>query len=307
MTALGDPERVVAAIERVRKPDARHREAGAVALGKILERPVEAAGTQEKPGVQHLAAAKAPREAVFGDLGAALGVIEPRLGARAIGRDQSPGCSEAGALEEHPGRIERAKVTLRQPREPRARERDQCLDIEARRDRARIDESLQRRLWIHPPRQDPGAVEVEEAVDEHLGAGIEPALEWRATAERLDRRRVARAAADRIERAPEHLVALLAQLQRIDDRIAHLADAKLQRPAILDEGGGVEPDRVLGDADREVRWTVEVGVVARVVDEEVAARGGYDRIAEHERQVAVDRGDEKGVAAARARRVDHRQ
>ena len=64
---------------------------------------------------------------------------------------------------------------------------------------------------------------------------------------------------------------LMPQQQRVDQRIAELADAHLQRAAVAHQRAHVHADGVIHRADRQIRRAEQVVVVALVIDEPVEA------------------------------------
>jgi hypothetical protein len=83
-------------------------------------------------------------------------------------------------------------ICIERTAEARRSQRRQKPLIDALADRAVIQQRLNARITIHAPAQDSLAIQIQESVDEHLGACIQARLE----------RRVA---ADGIERGPESL------------------------------------------------------------------------------------------------------
>ena len=66
----------------------------------------------------------------------------------------------------------------------------------------------------------------------------------------------------------------------VDDGVAELADAELQRAAVAHERRRVQADGVVRGAERQVRRRKQVVVVAAGIDEKVEAVGGNLRGAE---------------------------
>ena len=97
------------------------------------------------------------------------------------------------------------------------------------------------------------------------------------------------------------------QEQRVDERIAHLADAYLQRAAVAHQRAGIEPDGVLGAGERRIGWGEQVVVVARVVDDEVELLGSELRRFAHEGHLRVRLADHDDVMSRAPRLRDQRQ
>ena len=132
----------------------------------------------------------------------------------------------------------------------------------------------------------PGAIQVEHLVDEHLRGAEQAGGERRAPADGVDERRAAlRARVD--ERAPPGFVLLVAQQQRIDDGVAELADADLQRAAVAHQAARVQADGVIDRGQRRIRRREQVVVVARMIEQQVEGVRAHVGRAQHERHLAM--------------------
>ena len=97
------------------------------------------------------------------------------------------------------------------------------------------------------------------------------------------------------------------QEQRVDERVAQLADPHLQRAAIAHQRAGIEANGVLGGGERRIGWREQVIVVARVIDDEVELLGRELRRPAHEGHLRVRLADHDDVTPRASRLRDQRQ
>ncbi len=239
---------------------------------------------------------------------------------------REPVGDQRAAERDHHGRVHESRVAaLRQlalparaqqlVREADRHHREQCapgirhlaqLAVEGL--RAQHEGAVQQHAFgFDAPLQDPLVVEVEEAVHEHLGDGIEPVLERPVAAERGLHPREARAQAGVLERPAPGAVLAMAQRHRVHDGVAQFADADLDRAAVAEQHAVGERDAVVRGRDRQVGRAEQLVVAARVVHDEVEGRGGHLGRAEHERHVAVDLADDRDLIARTAPFGERRQ
>ena len=103
-----------------------------------------------------------------------------------------------------------------------------------------VDQLLQHGVAEDFAANDAGLDQLEEAVDEHLGAAVQPSSKR----PRLAPRQAVGAQA--LEDAPVLLAVAIAHDQALADGVAQRADADLQRAAVLHQAGGVQADGVVG-------------------------------------------------------------
>src|SRR5437588_203500 len=171
---------------------------------------------------------------------------------------------------------------------------------------SRAQQPLDEERLVHAAAQDPGTMELEQLIDEHLGAGVQTRRERRLAAGCGEEGRGVRRA-ERGERGAPGGVLLMPQQQRVHQRVAHLADADLQRAAIAHQGARVDADGVIHRAERGVGRAEQVVVVARTVDEEVEATWRDQRPTGHEGHLRVRLAHHDDVALWRALTLDERQ
>ena len=102
-------------------------------------------------------------------------------------------------------------------------------------------------------------------------------------------------------------VLLVPKLQAIDDRIAQLTDAELQCSTIAHRRAGIESDQVVDRTQGEIRRTVEIELVARMLDQIVESCFRQLGGAEHEGQLSVVLADQEDVTARLALAHELRQ
>ena len=127
-------------------------------------------------------------------------------------------------------------------------------------------------IVVYQPAQHAGSIKIQDLIDEHLRRGEHARAEGLASALGRDQLRGA-LRAQSCECIAVRGVLLMAQQQRIHERIPQLADAYLDRAAIAHQRARVQADGVVHRADRQVRGTEEVVVVARMFDQPVEALG----------------------------------
>ena len=168
-----------------------------------------------------------------------------------------------------------------------------------------VEQPLQLGAGIDAALQHAAAKQIQETVCEHLGTAIQSAVERRSAAFGLDQAAVPREQAERLDHVAIDRRLLMAQLQGVHDCIAELADAELQRAAVADQRAHVQRNRILGARNRRIRRTEQPR--ARILQQVVEGVCRDQRVAVHERQLAVDLADQRERPAARAHLRDLRQ
>ena len=168
-----------------------------------------------------------------------------------------------------------------------------CRDALA--DRTRVEQLLEVQLRINASLQNSGAIQVQEAVDEHLRAAVEAFLERRGAAEFRDSRPGAGQQPTLFEHLPPDSVLSLPELQAVHDGVSQLADADLQRAAVAHGRARVQTDGVLHTVQGEIGRAVQVEVVARVIHQVIELAFSDLGIAEHEGELSMHLADHYGI------------
>ena len=100
-----------------------------------------------------------------------------------------------------------------------------------------------------------------------------------------------------MQNLPKFHILLVAQLQRVNHRLAEFADADLQCAAVAHQARAVQADRVLRRMQALIGRRKQVVVVARVLDQRVECVGGHRRGPEHEGHLPIDLADDDEVSA----------
>ena len=275
LATLRHAQAPVLALQLVDEPDAAHGELAALRFRHVAQGRVEAARPEEEAAVQQHAAVQLPAGAVAQQFAAR---------GRAAQRGERPGAlgvDDAAILQpalaaEHAHAPQHLEIRARQRSAEAVRAecgQQPVVDLLAG---ILVEHLLQARVRIDPPPQDAGAVQVEEAIDEHLRAGIQALLECAAAAY-VQRRAEALGRVEELENVAELVVLLVPQLQPVDHRVTQLADAQLQRAAVAHQRRAVQADGVLDGAEPLVRRREQVEVVARIVEQGVKGVGRHHR------------------------------
>jgi hypothetical protein len=302
---LQRPQFLVRTIELIDVAHAAHAELRPILLGELAQRGIKAARSEKEPRVQHLPVTQLSSEALGGDARAAGRVAQVRADPFPARRPQPPG-AEFNLLAKHAVMPQIRELGFAQLRaDPDAAQRWQDLCAKALRVPG-SQQPLQRQRIEGAAAQDAGAVQLEQLIDEHLAGREQTVRKGRLAAARADERGRIRGA-ERLEDCPPGAVLLVTQEQGVDERVAELADADLQRAAIGHQSAGVQPDGVLDAAERGVRGCEEVVVVVRRVDEKVEALRVDLCVTCHEGHLRVRLTDQHDVTACGARALHERQ
>src|SRR5580765_2919409 len=244
---------LVLAVELIDETDAAHTEACALTFRQLTQRSVEAAWAEEEARMQHLSIAQPAAEA-WREARTARGVREVRRQPLPT-RQAYASAIELHGIKEYSVMLQQGELVLLESRARAGLE--QALEnalIDALGDRSGRHEPLERQAVVHLAAQHAGAVELEQVIDEHLRGGEQARHERVLATFRLDERRRG-APAERAARDAPGGVLLVPKQQRIYHCAAELTDPDLQRAAIAQQCARLQPDGVLGRADRRVRRT----------------------------------------------------
>ena len=141
-----------------------------------------------------------------------------------------------------------------------------------------------------------GVVQIQHALDEHLGAAIDAGGERLGVDGGIPRRIVA----EPRQQGAKVLVVALAQHQGLGHRFAQRADADLQRAAVRHDARRVQPGRIVAEHDRLARRREQRKVRGRPVEHEIEFFRRDRGVARHERQLRIGLAGEQKVGAAGA-------
>ena len=225
-----------------------HREQPSLGDRHVAQLFVEALRAEEEAGVGDHAVAQPLAEARRARSAALLRIVEVGAQLRAVGRDQHAAVV-LDVVAKQADVAELVEVDERHAAHAAFVQRRQRALADLLVDVSLVEQPLQLGAGVDAALQHAAAIQIEEAVGEHLGAAVQAALERRRAAFGFDQAAMPREQAERLDDVAIDRRLLVPQLQRVDDRVAELADAELQRAAVADQRADVQRDRILGAAE----------------------------------------------------------
>ncbi len=147
---------------------------------------------------------------------------------------------------------------------------------------------------VHFTPDDPGLDQVEEAADQHFAEAVEAFPERRF----LDRHGGNAAPVQPMDKLPIGAIVLVAQDERLGQRVADRADADLDRAAVLNQARGMQRSGIVAQRHWLVGRSVKRELAGRSAQQMGEITFGNRRIAAHERQLVIHLTGEKEIRAA---------
>jgi len=166
---------------------------------------------------------------------------------------------------------------------------------------AGIQPTLHGHVRMDPALQHAAPIELQESGDQHLRRPIESLLEPSGPTQAFDDVTEASEDASRRKHVAVDVVVLVAQLQRVGDRIADRSDPQLQRAAVTNERADIERNEVVDRADGRIRRRKQAEVVFPLIDDGIEVVWRHNGVAVHERQIPVHLCQERNACALTCR------